>query len=101
MARYCSHTLILPDESRLENMVVEVAHSVIAYFPFTGEMHTTIYVDTAILLSYRIDLDGKTVSLSQLDWALHNTLNEDIDLYAYALTPCPSCAKERFFMKRL
>ena len=51
MPRYCSHTVILPDEHRLDNFVVEVAGSVTAYYPFAGERHSTIYLDTPILLS--------------------------------------------------
>lgn len=100
MARYYSHTLILPDESRLDDFVVEVNKCVTAYYPFLGEVHSTIYVDTPILLSYRTDLDGKTVSLSQLAWALHDVDNNSV-MYAYRLTPCSSCAGERFVMTML
>lgn len=102
MARYCSHTVILPDENRLDDFVVEVASSVTAYYPFAGERHSTIYLDTPILLSYRADLDGKTVSLSHLTWALHDIEGgNDSVLYAYRLTPCPSCVGERFSMVKL
>lgn len=111
MPRYCSHTVILPDESRLDNFVVEVAGSVTAYYPFTGEVHSTIYFDTPILLSHRADLDGKTVSLTQLTWALSAPESQSSNgvlrseekaaLYAYRLIPCPSCAGNRFTMMRL
>ena len=76
MARYYSHTIILPDESHLDDFVVEINKQVTAYYPFVGEMHSTIYVDTPILLSYRADLDGKTVSLNQLTWALCDEAND-------------------------
>lgn len=100
MARYYSHTIILPDESHLDDFVVEINKQVTAYYPFVGEMHSTIYVDTPILLSYRADLDGKTVSLNQLTWALCDEAN-DMVMYAYRLTPCSSCAGERFTMTML
>lgn len=103
MPRYCSHTVILPDESRLDDFVVEVAgNGVSAYYPFAGEMHSTIYFDTPILLSPRVDLEGKTISLTQLTWALHDTEHDGTTvLYAYRLTPCPSCAEGRFTMSKL
>lgn len=94
MARYFSHLIILPDESRLEDFVVELNGGQISYYPFVGEVHSTMYVDKPILLSYRKDLEGKTVSLNQLAWALHD--DADVMLYAYILTPCSSCAGERF-----
>lgn len=100
MARYCSHTLILPDEVRLDNMVVEVAGSVVTYYPFAGEVYSTAYVDTPILLSYRADLEGKIVSLVQLAWALGGDVNGGL-LYAYQLMPCPTCMGNRFCMRRL
>ena len=101
MPRYCSHTVILPDENHLDNFVVEVSGSVIAYYPFTGEVHSTIYFDTPILLSHRADLEGKTVSLNQLTWALRDTEREATALYAYRLTPCSSCMGNRFTMSKL
>lgn len=101
MSRYCSHTVILPDENRLDNFVVEVAgNGVTTYYPFAGEMHSTIYFDTPILLSHRADLDGKTIALNQLTWALHDSHGTST-LYAYQLTPCPSCAGDRFTMTKL
>ena len=100
MPRYCSHTVILPDENHLDNFVVEVSGSVIAYYPFTGEVHSTIYLDAPILLSPRADLEGKTVALTQLTWAL-NATHGGTTLYAYRLTPCPSCAEGRFVMSKL
>ena len=100
MPRYCSHTVILPDENRLDNFVVEVAGRVIAYYPFTGEVHSTIYLDAPILLSHRDDLDGKTIALTQLTWALHDA-DGNTATYAYRLTPCSSCMGERFTMGRL
>ena len=45
MARYYSHTVILPDETHLDDFVVEVTGHVSAYYPFTGEIHSTIYLD--------------------------------------------------------
>ena len=102
MARYCSHTVVLPDESRLDNFVVEVSgNGVTAYYPFAGEMHSTIYFDTPILLSHRADLDGKTIALNQLAWALRDSEREVTVLYAYRLTPCPTCMGERFTMTKL
>lgn len=102
MARFCSHTIILPDENRLDDFIVEVAGSVTTYYPFAGERHSTIYLDMPILLSYRADLDGKTVSFSHLAWALHDADGGNASvLYAYRLTPCPSCAGERFTMSKL
>lgn len=100
MARYYSHTIILPDESHLDDFVVEINKQVTAYYPFVGEMHSTIYVDTPILLSYRADLEGKTVSLNQLAWALSDETNDTV-MYAYRLTPCSSCAGDRFTMTML
>lgn len=96
MARYFSHLIILPDESRLEDFVVELNGGEVSYYPFVGEVHSTIYVDKPILLSFRKDLDGKTVSLGQLAWALRDNASANTILYAYILTPCPSCAGERF-----
>ena len=103
MSRYCSHTVILPDENRLDNFVVEVAgNGVTTYYPFAGEMHSTIYFDTPILLSYRADLDGKTIALNQLTCALHDAEHNGATmLYAYRLIPCPSCAEGRFTMSKL
>ena len=101
MARYSSHTIILPDESRLDNFIVEVGGSVIAYYPFRGEVHSTIYMDQPILISYRADLNGKTISLTQLTWALRDTEHGDTAMYAYRLTPCPTCMGERFIMTKL
>lgn len=101
MSRYCSHTLILPDENRLDNFVVEVDGCVTTYYPFTGEVHSTIYVDQPILISYRPDLEGKTLSLSLLAWALHSTEYGNTVMYAYRLVPCPSCVGNRFMMIRL
>lgn len=100
MARYYSHTVILPDETHLDDFVVEVNGHVTAYYPFTGEIHSTIYLDTPILLSHRADLEGKTVSLAQLAWAMHDEANSEV-VYPYRLTPCSSCAGDRFTMSRL
>lgn len=101
MARYYSHTIIFPDESQSEDFVVEVLNGkVTAYYPFAGEIHSTVYVDFPILFSYRNDLEGKTVSLTQLTWALH-TEASDMVMYAYRLAPCPSCAGERFVASML
>ena len=100
MPRYCSHTIILPDESRLDNSVVEVSGTVTTYYPFAGEVHTTLYLDTPILLSHRADLEGKTVSLTLLTWALHDASGATA-LYAYRLTPCPSCMGDRYTLMRL
>lgn len=102
MPRYCSHTVILPDEQHFDNFVVEVSDCVIAYYPFVGEHHSTIYLDTPILLSPRADLNGKTISLAQLTWALCDAEHESTAvLYAYHLTPCSSCAEGRFTMVKL
>ena len=101
MACYCSHTIILPDEHHLDNFVVEVDGSSITYYPFTGEVHSTIYLDQPILISHRADLEGKTVSLAQLTWALHDAEHGDTAMYAYRLTPCSSCVGDRFTMTKL
>lgn len=105
MSRYCSHTVILPDETSLDNFVVEVNRCVEAYYPFTGETHSTIYLDNPILLTPRVDLEGKTVSLTQLSWALNMPQHLDSvapsTLYAYRLTPCVTCVGERYTMSLL
>lgn len=101
MARYYSHLIILPDESHLEDFIVELNGNQSSYYPFVGEIHSTTYIERPILLSYRSDLEGKTVALSQLTWALRDTTSTDTTIYAYALTPCSSCAGERFTAKRL
>lgn len=101
MARYYSHLIILPDESHLEDFIVELNGNHLSYYPFVGEIHSTTYIEKPILLSYRSDLEGKTVALSQLAWALHDNTSTGTNIYAYALTPCPSCAGERFTAKRL
>lgn len=101
MARYYSHLIILPDESHLEDFIVELNGNHLSYYPFVGEIHSTTYIEKPILLSYRSDLEGKTVALSQLAWALRDNTSTDTNIYAYALTPCPSCAGERFTVKRL
>ena len=100
MPRYYSRAVILPDETHLDDFVVEVAGHVTAYYPFAGEIHSTIYLDTPLLLSHRADLDGKTVALTQLTWAMHDEANSTV-MYAYRLTPCPSCAGDRFTMTKL
>lgn len=100
MSRYCSHTIIMPDETMLDNHVVEVADKVIACYPFAGEMHTTLYLDTPILLTPRADLEGKTVSLTQLAWALRDASGATA-LYAYRLAPCSTCMGDRFTLTRL
>lgn len=100
MARYYSRTVILPDETLLDDFVVEVVTHVTNYYPFTGEIHSTVYLETPLLLSHRADLDGKTVSLTQLAWALRDQANNTL-MYAYRLTPCPSCAGDRFTMTKL
>lgn len=101
MARYYSRLIILPDESHLEDFIVELNGSQLTYYPFVGEIHSTTYIEKPILLSHRDDLEGKTVALSQLTWALRNNSSTDTTIYAYALTPCPSCAGERFTANRL
>ena len=100
MARYYSHTVILADGSFLDDFVVEVDGYVTAYYPFAGEIHSTVYLDNPILLSHRADMEGKTVALTQLDWALRDAENSRV-MYAYRLTPCPACAGERFSATRL
>ena len=69
-------------------------------YPFMGEVHSTIYVDAPILLSHRADIGGKSISLTQLDWALHDDAGGD-GLYAYRLMPCASCAGGRYTLIRL
>lgn len=100
MSRYYSHTIILPDETRLDDFVVEINGGVVTYSPFAGEIHSTIYIEHPILVSHRADLQGKTVSLNQLAWALTGGEGDDV-LYAYSLMPCPSCTEGRFTMTRI
>ena len=100
MARYCSHTVILPDGSSLDDFIVEVNGCVALYYPFAGEVHSTLYIDTPILLSYNPNLEGKSVSLSQFEWALRDADNQSV-LYAYRLVPCAACAPGRFTLARL
>lgn len=100
MRRYYSHTVILPDETRLNDFVVEVCGSTVTWFPFTGEIHSTIYVEYPLLLSYRADLQGKLVTLHQLTWASGDA-DDHATLYAYSLTPCPSCSEGWYEMRRL
>lgn len=100
MTRYFSHLIILPDGSRLEDFVVEVNGSTFTYYPFSGEIHSTVYVDKPILLSYRNDLVGKTVTLDLLAWALHVD-GTPKNVYAYSLTPCESCTEGRYVMAKL
>lgn len=99
MARYFSHTVVLPDESRMDGLIVEVVGSSVSYYPFVGEVHSTVYVEGGILLSYRDDLQGKTVALGQLSWAMGSA--EDGMLCAYSLSPCPSCMGDRYVLHRL
>lgn len=99
MTRYYSHTIILPDETRLTDFVVDVEGSSVTYYPFVGEIHSTIYAEHPILLSHRDDLQGKTVSLDQLSWAMGDAA--DGAVYAYALTPCPACMGDRYVLSRL
>lgn len=98
MARYFSHTVILPDESRLDDFIVEVAGGRVSYYPFVGEVHSTVYIEGGILLSHRDDLQAKTVSLDQLAWAMGGV---DSTLYAYSLSPCSSCMGNRFVLSKL
>ena len=97
MSRYFSHLIILPDESQLVDFIVELHRDEVSYYPFVGEVHSTVYVDRPILLSYRSDMEGKTLSLSHLTWALrYMDAAADATLYVYSLTPCTSCADDRF-----
>ena len=100
MPRFYSHTIILPDETRLNDFIVEINGGEVSYFPFAGEIHSTIYVEHPILLSRRADLQGKTVSLTQLAWALAD--GKDCNkLYIYSLIPCLDCAEGRFMLTRI
>lgn len=99
MSRYFSHTVILPDESRLNDFVVEVLGNTLNYYPFSGEMHSTVYIEDGILLSYRDDLQDKTVSMEKLLWAMG--CDEGDELYAYSLSPCPSCMGDRYILNKL
>ena len=98
MSRYLSPTVILPDETHLNDFVVEVTGTTVSYYPFTGEQHTTLYVPDGILLSHRDDLDGKTFTLNLLSWAMGDAGEA---MYAYALSPCPSCMGDRYVLARL
>ena len=99
MSRYFSHTVILPDETHLVDFIVDVEGHSVAYYPFVGEIHSTIYLETPILLSHRNDLQGKTVSLYQLTWAMGDAA--DSSVYAYSLTLCPACKGDRYTLTRL
>lgn len=100
MARYFSHSVILPDETHLVDFIVETDGISVVYYPFVGEVHSTIYLETPILLSHRSDLDGKTIALNQLTWAMGADAN-DSSIYAYSLTPCPVCKGDRYTMIKL
>lgn len=100
MARYFSHTVILPDETQLDDFIVETDGISVVYYPFVGEVHSTIYLENPILLSHRSDLQDKTIALNQLAWAMKDDASNEA-LYAYSLTPCPVCMGERFTMKKL
>lgn len=97
MTRYYSHLIILPDGTRLEDFVVEVDGRNIAYYPFVGEIHSTVYLDKPILLSYRDDLEGKSIALDLISWALLDGEATE-KVCAYSLTPCAECAKGRYMM---
>ena len=99
MARYFSHTVILPDESRLDDFIVEIVGSHVCYYPFVGELHSTVYVEGGLLLSYRNDLQGKTVALDQLAWAMGSI--DCGSICVYSLSPCPSCMGNRFVLSKL
>lgn len=100
MARYFSHSVILPDETHLVDFIVETDGISVVYYPFVGEVHSTIYLETPILLSHRSDLDGKTIALNQLTWAMGADANAST-IYAYSLSPCPVCKGDRYTMTRL
>ena len=101
MARYYTHLLLLPDESHLKDFVVELIGSTVSYYPFVGEIHSTIYIETPILLSRRNDLQGKTIYLGQLGWAFGEQDVSSGTLYAYRLVPCSLCVGERFMATKL
>ena len=100
MARYFSHTVILPDETHLVDFIVETGGVSVVYYPFVGEVHSTIYLENPILLSHRSDLQGKTIALNQLAWAMKDDAGNEA-LYAYSLTPCPACMGDRFTMTKI
>lgn len=100
MARFYAHTLILPDNTHLDNFIIEVSPQGVLYYPFMGEIHSTIYIDKIILCSYRADLNDKTIALNQLEWAL-GTASNKAELYVYTLTPCASCTSERYIATKL
>lgn len=99
MARYFSCTLILPDETQLTDFIVDVDDTSVSYYPFAGEVHSTIYLETPILLSHRADLQSKTVALNQLTWAMGDATDNAI--YAYSLTPCSHCMGDRYILAKL
>lgn len=101
MRRYYSHLIILPDGSHLEDFVVELNGNNVCYYPFVGEIHSTAYLDSPVLLSHRCDLEGKTVSLNMLTWALQDSDKNETALYVYILTPCDSCSGNRFVATKL
>ena len=100
MRRYYSHTVILPDETHLDDFVVEVNGTTVTYFPFMGEIHSTIYVEHPLLISNKPDLQGKKVTLQQLAWALGDA-QDSPTLYTYSLTPCPSCSEGWYVLTKL
>lgn len=101
MKRYFSHLIILPNSTQLEDFIVEIYDEKFYYYPFTGELHSTTYLECPILLSFREDLEGKTLSLNQLNWALQGSDPTKITLYAYSLTPCSSCLGNRYIASKL
>ena len=100
MRRYYSHTVILPDETRLNDFVVEVCGSTVTWFPFTGEIHSTIYVWYGDLRGLRAEAHSIPTRRSPLLYASGDA-DDHATLYAYSLTPCPSCSEGWYEMRRL
>lgn len=84
--RYFSHTVILPDGTRRPDSIVEFSARSVTCYPFSGEIHSTVYVEHPILLSHRGDLHGCVLAT---DSPLSSMLGDDTDsaLYAYSLAP--------------
>lgn len=86
MARFFSHTVILPDGTHLADVVVELTARSVSYYPFSREIHSTVYVEHPILLSHRGDLHGCVLAS---DSQLCSMPGNDTDnaLYAYSVAP--------------
>ena len=63
---------------------------------FSDELLKNSLLTEEFILDDLNDLEGKTLSLSHLTWALRYMDAADATLYVYSLTPCTSCADDCF-----